>query len=99
MLNYLANFAAGLFVCNCIPHLAAGLQGQSFPTPFAKPRGIGNSSALVNFLWGLFNALVGVSLLSYAPIEVGFNLGFGLFVLGALALGVHLSRHFAAVRR
>ncbi len=99
MLSYFANFAAGLFLCNCVPHLATGLQGQAFPTPFARPRGIGNSSALVNFLWGLFNALVGVSLLSYAPIEAGLNPGFGLFVLGALALGVHLSRHFAAVRR
>ena len=97
--GYIANFAAGAFLCNCIPHLAAGLQGNPFPTPFAKPRGIGNSSPTINFLWGFANILVGAWLLAYAPINVGFNLGFSLFALGALVIGVYLSRHFSAVKR
>ena len=63
-MNYAATFLAGAFLCNCIPHLGAGLQGIPFPTPFAKPRGIGNSSPLVNFLWGVFNLCVGLYLLS-----------------------------------
>jgi hypothetical protein len=98
MIIYLTNIAAGLFLCNCIPHLAAGLQGQQFPTSFAKPRGIGNSSALINFLWGFFNLLAGLSLLVYAPVVVGVNLGFTLFVLAALIMGAYLSRHFASVK-
>jgi hypothetical protein len=40
---YLALFFAGAFLCNAIPHLAAGTMGMPFPTPFARPRGIGNS--------------------------------------------------------
>ena len=99
MVGYIANIAAGFFLCNCIPHLAAGLQGLPFPTPFAKPRGIGNSSPPVNFLWGFFNVLAGVLLLSYAPLDVGLNFGFLLFALGALAFGIYLSRHFAAAKR
>lgn len=52
LVHDLADFGAGLFLCNCLPHLAAGLQGQPFPSPFSKPRGVGNSSPLVNVLWG-----------------------------------------------
>ncbi len=47
IMDYLAILLAGALVCNCIPHLTAGLQGQNFPTPFAKPRGVGNSAAVV----------------------------------------------------
>lgn len=46
----IANFFAGLFLCNGVPHTVAGLSGRSFPTPFAKPPGKGLSSPLVNFL-------------------------------------------------
>jgi len=42
-MSYAVIFFAGAFLCNCIPHLCAGLQGMPFPTPFAKPRGIGKS--------------------------------------------------------
>ena len=41
-------FFAGAFLCNCIPHLAAGLQGRAFPTPFARLRGATRSSPLLN---------------------------------------------------
>lgn len=37
---YVTLFFAGVFLCNAVPHLAAGLQGQPFPTPFARPRGM-----------------------------------------------------------
>jgi hypothetical protein len=99
VLPYIADIGAGLFLCNCIPHLAAGLQGRPFPTPFARPPGFGNSSPLANFLWGLFNVLAGTLLLSYAPFAVGFNLSFMLFTLGGLVLGIYLSGHFGAVRQ
>lgn len=97
-MNYIALFFAGAFICNCIPHLCSGLQGQPFPTPFARPRGIGESSPLVNFFWGTANLLCGFQLLSRYPIEFGLNAGAITVALGALALGTHLSRHFARVR-
>ena len=39
VIAYTAIFFTGAFLCNCIPHLCAGLQGMPFPTPFATPRG------------------------------------------------------------
>jgi hypothetical protein len=97
-MHYLALFFAGAFLCNCIPHLAAGLQGQPFPTPFAKPRGIGNSSPFLNFLWGVFNAAVGLALLSRASVSLGPNVDCLAIAAGVLALGSYLSLHFGKVR-
>ena len=99
ILLYVANFAAGLFLCNCIPHLCAGLRGESFPTPFAKPPGKGLSSALTNTLWGSFNLAVGLLLLNWSPIYPGFNPGFLLFLVGFVGTGAPLSAHFAKVRK
>lgn len=98
-MNYIAAFFAGAFLCNCMPHLLAGLQGMPFPTPFAKPRGVGNSSPPVNFLWGAFNLLAGVVLLSASGVAIGLNAGFVILVLGGLAMGTHLSSHFGKVMR
>ncbi len=97
-MNYIANFFTGLLLCNCIPHLSAGLQGKSFQTPFARPRGVGESPALINFLWGMANFLVGAGLLQVFPIAVGGNLAFVTATAGALCLGCYLSMHFAKVR-
>jgi hypothetical protein len=93
-----AGFFAGAFLCNAIPHLASGLQGQPFPTPFATPRGVGESSPLLNFLWGFFNLAAGVSLLSIYPIVVGVNAPCLSLAAGALLLGLRLAIHFGRVR-
>jgi hypothetical protein len=98
-MNYVALFLAGALLCNCIPHLAAGLQGIPFPTPFAKPRGVGNSSPLTNFLWGAFNIGAGLTILSYHPVAVGPNFGCLAIAGGALLLGTYLSRHFDKIRK
>ncbi len=92
-------FFAGMFLCNSLPHLSAGLQGSPFPTPFAKPRGVGNSSSFVNFLWGAFNLCVGLAVLSRHPIVLGLNFDCLALGAGALAIGVYLSRHFGKVRK
>jgi hypothetical protein len=97
-LEYVALFFAGAFLCNCIPHVVAGLQGAPFPTPFARPRGIGNSSPLVNFLWGAFNLLIGLSILSRQPIAIGPSADCLALTAGALLLGLYLARHFGKVR-
>ena len=97
--HYLANFAAGVFICNCLPHLACGLRGETFPTPFAKPPGRGQSSALVNTIWGVLNLIVGWALLSFAPVSISWSKGSLFFLAGFVAIGLHLSRHFAAVRQ
>ncbi len=97
--SYIALFFAGAFLCNCLPHLVAGLQGMPFPTPFATPRGVGNSSPLVNFLWGAINFAAGAYLLSLYPVKIGPNIACAIVAAGALALGLYLSVHFGRVRR
>jgi hypothetical protein len=84
---------AGLLLCNCIPHLACGLQGDVFPTPFARPRGIGNSPPLVNFLWGAANLGLGALILMHWLAADGFGL-LAVFV-GFLVAGIFMSLHFA----
>ena len=98
-LHHLADFAAALFLCNSIPHLACGLRGEPFPTPFAKPPGIGHSSPLTNFLWGTLNLVIGIALLSFSPFPLRWHLNAFLFLAGFLLAGTHLSWHFASVRR
>ncbi|MEJ1969115.1 MAG: hypothetical protein WDN03_10875 [Rhizomicrobium sp.] len=97
-MDYVALFFAGAFLCNCIPHLVAGLQGMKFPTPFARPRGIGNSSPLVNFLWGAVNLAIGLFVLSRQPAGVGVDAECLSLAAGALLLGLYLARHFGKVR-
>lgn len=51
-LELTAYFFGGAFTANIIPHFVAGIMGQPFQTPFAKPPNKGLSSPTVNVLWG-----------------------------------------------
>ena len=97
-MHFFSAFFAGAFLCNALPHLVAGLQGAQFPTPFAQPRGVGNSPPLVNFLWGMVNVVAGVTLAARHPIEIGINLQCAAILAGALAIGTYLALHFAKAR-
>lgn len=98
MLHYIACFFAGLFLCNGIPHLTCGLRGEPFPSPFSKPRGIGHSSALVNFLWGTLNLAAGIILLLITSFALGWNLDSAVFAIAFVLMGIPSSRHFERVR-
>jgi hypothetical protein len=50
--SYIAWFFAGAFLVNTIPHVVQGVSGNKFQTPFASPRGVGESSAQMNVIWG-----------------------------------------------
>jgi hypothetical protein len=97
-MHYLILFLTGAFLCNAIPHLAAGLMGMPFPTPFAKPRGIGDSPPLVNFLWGALNLGLGLAGLRDQAVTLGMNADCLGLALGALVLGSYLAVHFGRVR-
>jgi len=97
--GYPSVFLAGMFLCNAIPHAVAAVQGHPFPTPFAKPPGVGDSSPGVNFLWGFANLVIGSLLLSSVPVAVGFNAHFLTMLLGVFVIGIFLSLHFGKVRR
>jgi hypothetical protein len=88
---------AGAFLCNCVPHLVAGLQGMPFPSPFAKPHGVGDSPAVVNVLWGFFNLVVGLYLLLRHPIAIEFGPELLALLAGAFVLGVLTAIHFGKV--
>lgn len=88
-------FICGVFFCNSVPHPVAGLWGNAFPTSFAKPIGVGNSPALVSFLWGLSNVLVGAMLIR-SPDYIS-TLQFIFAIAGAAAMGFYLSVHSARV--
>ena len=59
-----AHVFAAVFLVNGIPHFFQGICGNRFQSPFARPPGIGESSPLVNVLWGAFNFGLGGFLLT-----------------------------------
>ena len=94
-LHDLSYFAGGAVLINTVPHLVAGVSGEAFQSPFAKPPGKGLSSATVNVLWGFFNLVIAHLLLG----RVGaFDLRSTEHVvaagLGILVMGVLLARTF-----
>ena len=97
-MSLLANLFAGIFLANALPHLIAGLLGMPFPTPFAKPSGVGNSAPLVNFVWGSANLAVAALLLVWQPVVFGLNLPFGVAAHGAFLMGAVMSWQFGRVR-
>ena len=97
-LHYLAPFIAGLFLCNGIPHLTAGLRGEPFPSPFTKPRGVAPSPALVNFFWGTSNLLAGIVLLMVSSFSLGWNIESALLAIAFVLMGIPTSWHFEKVR-
>ena len=88
---------AGALLCNGIPHLAAGLRGEVFPTPFADPPGKGLSSPLLNFLWGAANLSLGLYLLPRLD-DVDPRFGRMALATGFVVIGVYLAHHFGKVR-
>jgi hypothetical protein len=98
-MNYLAFLFVGALLCNCIQHLAAGLRGESFPTPFAKPRGIGLSPPLLNFGWGLGNAMSATLLLVRHGVPATAGPELAAVIAGFVAMGIYLSTHFGKVRQ
>ncbi|WP_158814416.1 hypothetical protein [Methylocapsa sp. S129] len=96
---YLLQFVSGLFLANGVPHFVQGISGHWFQTPFATPRGVGESSPVVNVLWGFANIAIGFSLLwSFAPKGSEVAAEWMIVGLGVLVAAVYLARHFGSVR-
>ena len=97
-LHLVAYVFGGAFLMNAVPHLVSGAMGRKFPSPFAKPPGKGQSSALVNVLWGLGNLAIGYLLVC----QVGsFDLRdvaqAAALALGMLPLGLMHALHFGSL--
>ena len=97
-MHYVTLFFCGMLLCNSVPHLVRGLEGKPFPTPFAKPRGVGFSSPLINFLWGFVNLAVALMLLARQPFALASGADLAAVLIGALLIGTWLAHHFGAVQ-
>ena len=96
---FLAYFFSGVFFINGLPHFLQGVSGNPFQSPFASPPGVGESSPLVNVLWGTFNFVVGYSLLDYVGFfEIGMNSATAYWFVGGFSMASILAIHFGKVR-
>jgi hypothetical protein len=97
---YLLDFLGGLLLANGVPHFVQGISGNPFPTPFAKPPGVGDSSPVTNVLWGLGNLAVGGLLLTFFW-HFRHPLSLGSFAVdaGVVLMSVMLAWHFGKVWR
>lgn len=97
---YIAWLFAGAFLANAIPHTVQGICGNRFQTPFASPPGVGESSAVVNVVWGFVNLAIGGALLHiFFPRELPPLWPLCVTALiGALAMALWLANHFGKVR-
>jgi hypothetical protein len=96
---YILQFISGLLLSNGVPHFVQGVSGNWFQTPFATPRGVGESSPLVNVLWGFANFAIGFALLwAFAPKGAEVAAEWMIVGLGVLVAAVFAATHFGSVR-
>jgi hypothetical protein len=95
---YVAHFFAGVFLINGIPHLVSGVSGRRFQSPFASPPGVGESSPMVNVLWGFINLVIGYTLLrGVGPFAFGLSLDALIVGAGALLMAWRLASHLGHI--
>ncbi len=96
---YLAYFFAGAFLVNGVPHFVSGITGKRFQSPFASPPGVGESSPLVNVIWGLVNFLAGYALIfGVGEFAWGLTRAALMVAVGALVAAVFLAGYFGRIR-
>lgn len=97
--TYLAYFFAGAFLANGVPHFVHGIAGKKFQSPFASPPAVGESSPLVNVIWGLVNFIIGyVLIFAIGDFTFGLTRAAVMVGLGALITAVALALYFERVR-
>jgi len=97
--HYVACFFSGAFSANVVPHFVAGIQGNKFPTPFAKPPGKGLSSPTLNVVWALFNLIMAALLFRSGKVGTGAHLSLLIYLAGIAAMSIGLSKRFQEKHR
>lgn len=99
-MSYVAYIFSAFFFVNGIPHFVQGVSGHRFQSPFASPPGVGESSPLINVLWGSTNFVVGYLLLYYAGFfAVGQNVATYVFFSGVFLASILLAVVFGRIRK
>lgn len=95
---YPAYFFAGAFLANGVPHFVHGIAGKKFQSPFASPPGVGESSPVVNVIWGMVNFFIGYTLIfGVGDFAFGFTLAALMVAVGALLTAVALASYFGRI--
>jgi len=93
--DLIAYVFGGAFLTNAIPHVVAGMMGEPFQSPFAKPPGEGLSTSTVNIVWGFFNLLVGYLLVCrVGEFSLRTTSDVAALGLGGFLIGLFLARRF-----
>jgi len=96
--TYVAYFFGGMFLVNAVPHFVSGVMGRKFPSPFASPPGKGESSPMVNVLWGAVNLVIGYLLVfRVGDFLIRDAAGVAALGIGGLVMAVMLARNFGKV--
>lgn len=90
----MTSFIAGALLVNTVPHTVKGLCGERFPTPFAKPPGVGLSSPTENVGWGAINLAVAGSLLRWRPRTARDEIA---VIAGGVAMAFFLAQYFGGL--
>src|ERR1700753_2661232 len=94
-LSLLSYFFGGLFLGNAIPHLASGMMGRPFQSPFATPRGEGLSSSTGNVVLGFFNLVVSYLLVCrVGDFDLHATVDVVPLALGMALIALFCARHF-----
>lgn len=85
-------------LANGVPHFVHGISGKRFQSPFDSPPGVGESSPLVNSIWGMANFIAGYLLIfGVGDFDFGLTRDILMVGLGSLAASLGLAVHFGRV--
>ncbi|MYR05473.1 hypothetical protein GTV32_03705 [Gordonia sp. SID5947] len=96
--RHVAAASAGAVAANVVPHLAHALAGKPFPTPFADPPGVGDSSPLENLVWASANAGATGAIVYSQRAHLHRAQFWGVFGISASAAGFALRSYFERMR-
>jgi len=97
-MQYFTAFIIGVFTINGLPHFIQGICGNRFQTPFASPPTTGESSPLVNVLWGAANFAIAYALFFYMELSLTSHYHTLFFVAGTFLCAIILSIQFDKAR-
>ncbi|MCU1406357.1 MAG: hypothetical protein JWQ43_2660 [Glaciihabitans sp.] len=95
-MSIVSKFFAGVLLANAVPHGVNAVQGHPFPTPFAKPPGVGLSSPLLNMVWSTINLAGGAAVLRWSKKTPADTAS---LALGAVSMGFFLAWYFGGAAK